>query len=61
MFDLIIRRACIYDGTGNPSFVGTLGVTARRIIYLGRETGVAARQTMNADELVVAPRRAGDC
>ena len=35
--------------------MGTLGVTDRRITYLGRETGLAARRTMNADGLVVAP------
>jgi N-acyl-D-aspartate/D-glutamate deacylase len=55
MFDLIIQHARICDGTGNPSFVGTLGVTDHRITYLGRETGLAARRTMNADGLVVAP------
>jgi N-acyl-D-aspartate/D-glutamate deacylase len=55
MFDLIIQHARICDGTGTPSFVGTLGVTAGRITYLGRETGLAARRTMNADGLVLAP------
>jgi N-acyl-D-amino-acid deacylase len=55
MFDLIIQQARICDGTRNPSFVGTLGVTDRRITYLGRETGLAARRTINADGLVVAP------
>jgi len=56
MFDLIIQHARICDGTGNSSFLGTLGVTDGRITYLGRETGLAARRTMNADGLVVAPR-----
>src|SRR2546426_6456945 len=55
MFDLIIQHARLCDGTGNPSFVGTLGVTDGRITYLGRETGLAARRTMNADGLVLAP------
>jgi N-acyl-D-aspartate/D-glutamate deacylase len=51
MFDLIIQQARICDGTGNPSFVGTLGVTDGRITYLGRDTGLVARPTMNADGL----------
>jgi N-acyl-D-amino-acid deacylase len=55
MFDLIIQHARICDGTGNPSFLGTLGVTDGRITYLGRETGLAARRTMHADGLVLAP------
>jgi N-acyl-D-amino-acid deacylase len=56
MFDLIIQPARICDGTGNPSFVGTLGVTDLRSTYLGGETGLAARRTMNADGPVVTPR-----
>ena len=55
MFDLIIQQGRVCDGTGSPSFVGTLGVTDGRITYLGRETGLAARRTINADGLVVAP------
>jgi N-acyl-D-amino-acid deacylase len=35
--------------------VGTLGLTGRRITYLGRETGLATRRTLSADGLVVAP------
>jgi N-acyl-D-amino-acid deacylase len=55
MFDLIIQQARLCDGTGNPGVVGTLGVTDRRLTYLGGETGLAARRTMNADGLVRAP------
>jgi N-acyl-D-aspartate/D-glutamate deacylase len=55
MFDLVIQQARICDGTGNPSFVGSLGVTDGHITYLGRETGLAARRIVNADGLVVAP------
>ena len=35
MFDLIIQQARICDGTGKPSFVGTLGVTG----CLARDVG----------------------
>ena len=59
MFDLIIQHARLCDGTGNPGFVGTLGVTDHRITYLGRDTGLAARRTMNADGLVLADTVAG--
>jgi len=27
MFDLLIQQARLCDGTGHPSFLGTLGVT----------------------------------
>jgi len=55
MFDLLIQQARLCDGTGPPSVVGTLGVTDGRITYLGRTTGLAARRTMDADGLVLAP------
>ena len=55
MFDLIIQHARLCDGTGNPSFVGTLGVTDGHITYLGRDTGLVAQRTIHADGLVLAP------
>jgi len=45
----------ICDGTGTESFIGTLGVTAGRITSLGPDTGLAAKRTINADGLVLAP------
>ena len=55
MYDLVIQNARICDGTGKPSFIGTLGVTDGQITYLGRETGLSAQRTMDADGLVLAP------
>ena len=55
MYDLVIQNARICDGTGRPSFIGTLGVTDGQITYLGRETGLSAQCTIDADGLVLAP------
>ncbi len=55
MDDLVIHHARICDGTGTESFIGTLGVTAGRITSLGPDTGLAAKRTINADGLVLAP------
>jgi N-acyl-D-amino-acid deacylase len=55
MYDLVIQNARICDGTGKPSFIGTLGVTDGQITYLGRETGLGAQRTIDADGLVLAP------
>ena len=55
MFDLVIDNARICDGTGQPSFIGSLGVSQGRITYLGRQRGLAAQRTMHADGLVLAP------
>jgi N-acyl-D-aspartate/D-glutamate deacylase len=55
MFDLLIHNARICDGTGNPSYIGSIGVEEERIVYLGQETGQAAQRKINADGLVLAP------
>lgn len=55
MFDLVIQNARICDGTGQASYIGTLGVNADRITYVGRDTGLAAQRVINADGLVLAP------
>ena len=55
MDDLVIHHARICDGTGTESFIGTLGVTAGRITSLGPDTGLAAKRTIHADGLVLAP------
>ena len=55
MFDLLIQNARICDGTGTPSFMGTLGVKDGMITHVGGETGQAAQRTIDADGLVLAP------
>jgi N-acyl-D-aspartate/D-glutamate deacylase len=55
MYDLVIHNARICDGTGGPSFMGTLGVQGGRIAYLGENNGAAARRSIAAEGLVLAP------
>ncbi|HEY7711183.1 MAG TPA: amidohydrolase family protein, partial [Candidatus Entotheonella sp.] len=55
MFDLVIQNARICDGTGQPSFIGTLGVNDGLITQVGQETGLAAERTIDAEGLVLAP------
>ena len=55
MYDLVIENARICDGTGQPSYMGTLGVNDGRITHIGQKTGLAAQRTVNADGLVLAP------
>src|SRR5262245_46350809 len=54
MFDLVIKDAEIFDGTGGASVRGDLGVTAGRITAVGAKLG-AARETVKADGLALAP------
>ncbi|MDX2029245.1 MAG: D-aminoacylase [Blastocatellia bacterium] len=54
-FDLLIRDGRIVDGTGNPSFLGDVGVRDGRIAAMGRLAGRTATRTIDAKGLVVAP------
>ena len=52
--DLIIKNGNIIDGSGLPGFHGDVAVSGGRITAVGKVSG-DARQTLNADGLVVAP------
>ncbi len=54
-FDLLIRNGRIADGTGNPSFVGDVGVRDGRIAAIGKLSDSSAARTIDAAGLVVAP------
>ncbi len=53
-YDLLIENARIVDGSGGPSKHGSVAVTDGRIVAVC-ENGGAARNTLDAHELVVAP------
>src|SRR5262245_50143590 len=53
--DLLIRDGRIVDGTGNPSYLGDVGIKDGRIVALGRLTNRSAARTIEARGLVVAP------
>ncbi|MBI5017031.1 MAG: amidohydrolase family protein [Deltaproteobacteria bacterium] len=55
MLDLVIRNARICDGTGRPSYIGSLGVKAGRIAQVGLEDGLASRRTIDAEGMALAP------
>jgi N-acyl-D-amino-acid deacylase len=54
MYDLLIRKAKIVDGTGNPWFRGDVAVSGAAIAGVGRVTGEAAR-VIEANGLCVCP------
>src|SRR6201993_3258024 len=54
MHDLLIHNATIVDGSGGPRFAGDLAVQGGRIAALGHDLG-AARETLDAEGLVLAP------
>ncbi len=55
-YDLVIRNGRVVDGTGNPWVHADVAIRGDRIVAVGRlPEGVAARRTIDASGLVVAP------
>jgi N-acyl-D-aspartate/D-glutamate deacylase len=54
-YDVVIQNGRIIDGTGSPWYAGDIGIRAGRIAAIGRLDSAAARQTVDAAGMVVAP------
>src|SRR4051812_40587317 len=54
-YDLLIRGGTVVDGTGNPWFHGDVAIRGDRVVAVGRVPAGAARRTIDAAGLVVAP------
>src|SRR5258708_4661944 len=54
-YDLLIVNGKIVDGTGNPWSFGDVAIRGDRIVAVGRVPKAAARRTIDAKGLVVAP------
>src|SRR6185437_7713149 len=54
-FDFLITNGRIVDGTGNPSWIGDVGIRDGKVAAIGRLTGHTARRTIDATGLIVAP------
>ncbi|HUR96337.1 MAG TPA: D-aminoacylase [Gemmatimonadales bacterium] len=55
LFDVVIRHGRVIDGTGSPWYAGDVGIRGGRIAAIGTLEGAAARRTVDAAGLVVAP------
>src|SRR3984893_871565 len=54
-FDLVIRGGKIVDGTGNPWYHGDVAIRGQRLVTIGKVAPHAAKRTIEASGLVVAP------
>ncbi len=54
-YDVLISGATIYDGSGQPGYVGDIGLIGDRIAYVGRKAPLPARERLNAHGKAVAP------
>lgn len=55
MYDLLIRDGRVLDGAGNPWTWSDVAVSGDRIVAVGRLSGAAAKQTINAGGQFVTP------
>ena len=54
MYDLEIRNALVYDGSGKKPYYSNVTVTAGKIVYIGEEKH-SAKHIVDADGLALAP------
>jgi N-acyl-D-aspartate/D-glutamate deacylase len=54
-FDLLIRGGRIVDGTGNPAYMGDLGIRKDKIAAMGRLAGRTSARIIDATGLTVSP------
>jgi len=54
-YDVVIRNGHIIDGTGSPWYAGDIGIRDGRIAAIGDLASAAARRTIDAHGMVVAP------
>lgn len=54
-FDILISGGRIVDGSGNPWFVGDVGIVGDSVVYVGPRGQARGRVTLDAAGLVVAP------
>lgn len=55
MFDILIKNGRIVDGTGQPEFVGDIGIRNGKIIAVGSLETEQAQEIIDASGLVVSP------
>jgi N-acyl-D-amino-acid deacylase len=54
-FDVLIRNARVYDGTGNPWYAASIGVKDGKIAAIGKLEGKTADRTIDAAGRAVSP------
>src|SRR5437763_6455864 len=53
--DLLIKSGLVVDGTGAPGGHADVAIAGRKIAEIGKLDGIAARETIDAADCVVAP------
>jgi N-acyl-D-amino-acid deacylase len=54
-FDVLIKNGTIVNGSGEPAFVGSIGINADTIAAIGNLENAKGKTEINAEELTVSP------
>lgn len=54
-YDLLIRNAVIYDGSGEPAFSGALAVNADTIAAVGKLSNAVGKKELDAEGMALSP------
>jgi len=54
-YEVVIRNGHVIDGTGSPWYAADIGIREGKIAAIGRLDGAAAKRTIDAHGMVVAP------
>lgn len=54
-YDVLIKNGRIYDGSGNPWYVGDIGIRGDRIAAIGNLEGATATRVVDATGQIVSP------
>lgn len=55
LFDIIIKKGCVLDGTGNSSYPGEIGIKNGKIAEIKPSLDDSALKILNAPGMIVAP------
>jgi len=55
MFDVIVRKGRVIDGTGNPWFLADVGVKDGKILKIGNLKSEDAERVIDAEGCIVSP------
>ena len=55
IYDVVIKNGIIYDGTGEKSYEGNIGIKGNKIAYLGNNKNLNGIKIINAEGKAVSP------
>ena len=55
MFDLLIKKGNIVDGSGKSRYKSDIGIIGEKIVFIGNSINKESKETINADGLIVSP------